>query len=175
MSGLTQILNVILWIPRKLLLALNFSFGGLAAGFYIRHLIFGVLVSVCVVVTSTLLLKFVLPLLSEPNPYFHQVTSILRFIVKESQPTPSLGVILFTALYPYSRFAFGRVMGFLTGSHQMLMPLKTIVVFGLIKTLLCWFLIPVLAPVGLLTLFCINLSRSRSSQHTNIATQNSTS
>lgn len=171
MSRLTQILNVLLWIPRKLLLALNFSFGGLATGFYIRHLIFGVIVSVCVVVTSTLLLKFVLPLLSEPIPYIHQVTGILRFIVKESQPTPSFGIIFFYCALPLLTFCVWLCYELPTGiTSNANAPKDDCDAWPYQDTALLVFNTFV-RHAGLLTLFFINLSCARGSQHASIASQ----
>jgi hypothetical protein len=55
-----------------------------------------------------------------------------------------------TILYPYSRFAYESVMEFFMGTNIFILPLIIMLPYKLFTIMLCWFLAPFIAPIGLI-------------------------
>lgn len=58
-----------------------------------------------------------------------------------------------TFLYPYSRFAYEGVVGFVVGRNLFIVPAVLFVAFKIATMLMCWFLAMVIAPLGLAYLY----------------------
>lgn len=107
---------------------LSKTFGGLDKSYYFRHLVFGIALSVL-------------------------------FIFLGSRPSQGLGIgfifmiIINTLLYPYSRFVYESVMGFIMGNNVFYNYAIVMLLAKLFTMILCWVFSIFIAPIGLLYLF----------------------
>jgi hypothetical protein len=112
------------------------TFGGLSPGYHARQLFYGLLFAV-----------------------FSWLS------VKDNLFPPPLGVWALVAvnvlLYPYSRFVYEGVMGFLVGDNFFFVNVWMMLFVKFITMYLCWFLSLFIAPVGLLYLYFYHSARSR--------------
>jgi hypothetical protein len=67
-----------------------------------------------------------------------------------------------TLLYPYSRFVYESVTGFIMGENVFFMNAMFLLVMKFFTMAACWFLAMVIAPVGLIYLY-FHHSRTKSS------------
>lgn len=110
------------------------SFGGLSTQQYLRHLFFGIVV----------LALFCFPALGSDKPI---PTQFLIFSV------------ICTFLYPYSRFVYERIIGFIIGNNQVFGSIFIVVVVKAFTITACWMFAIFIAPVGLLWLYFDNRNR----------------
>ena len=104
------------------------SFGGLTADYYIRHLILGAMVPVLLFVTS--------------GPRAVSMPASLY-----------LAVVVNTLLYPYARFVYERVIGFVMGRNVFIVNAILALVVKAVTMAFCWSVAIVLGPIGLLWLY----------------------
>lgn len=104
------------------------TFGGLSAPCYLRHLFFGSLFFAAVV-----------------------------WLMVQSKGPVRVDVIFFTAvctlLYPYSRFVYERVIGFLMGENVFFVNAVFMLFVKLWTMTICWAFSIFIAPVGLVYLY----------------------
>lgn len=93
---------------------------GLTRAEYFRHLFFGCLVLVLVVLASQ-------------SAHIDLVTAIF--------------LVICTVLYPFSRFIYETVIGFLYGENLLIFNLILFIPAKIFTMLLCWFLAIFLAPI----------------------------
>jgi hypothetical protein len=106
------------------------SFGGLPPRYYVRQFLFGLFFPVILFLTSTHG-KALLAL-----PVHLQVILAIN-----------------TLLYPYSRFVYESVVGYIVGDNAFAFP---VIIFGATKLftmLLCWAFAIFIAPIGLVWLY----------------------
>jgi hypothetical protein len=106
------------------------SFGGLPPGYYVRQFLFGLFFPVFLLLAST------------------HGKGLLALSV-HLQVTLALD----TLLYPYSRFAYESVIGYIAGDTALVFPA---ILFGAVKLftmLFCWAFAIFIAPVGLVWLY----------------------
>lgn len=100
------------------------SFGGLTPSYYIRQLFFGALFAAL-------------------------------FVYVKSQSPSGLGLgplslaVVCTLLYPYSRFVYESVIGFIVGKNVFFVNALLMLIVKVFTMLLCWFLALFIAPIGL--------------------------
>lgn len=102
------------------------SFGGLTLPYYLRHLCFAVI--------------FPLMLLAQVN---HRSGAGGMFLL----------AVVNTLLYPYARFLYERVWGFIMGDTKFMMGVLWVSVGKLITMMACWCLAIFLAPISLAYLY----------------------
>ncbi|WP_353402519.1 hypothetical protein [Duganella hordei] len=104
------------------------TFGGLKPSYYFRHLFFGIL-----------LMAFYCFMLS-----------------RGKEPTP-LGIYLFflvsTLLYPYSRFVYESIVGFIMGENIFFVNAIVMMMAKIFTMVMCWAAAIIIAPIGLLYLY----------------------
>lgn len=115
------------------------TLGGLSMQYYMRQLFFG-----------SMILAFT---------YFIATQKITEISLQDHLPIASL-FVLNTFLYPYSRFAYESIMGFIMGETIFISSLIT-VVFKLITMYVCWQFSIFIAPVGLAYLYYLHSKRNR--------------
>lgn len=117
--------------------ALKLAFSGLSRQYLIRQLFFSGVICACMM---SLLFK-------HPG----DKTIILYATL----------FIINTLLYPYARFAYEKVIGFLIGNNVFIV--NTIVMLGtkLITMYFCWFLAIFIAPAGLLFIYVYRTKNGR--------------
>nr|WP_221292395.1 hypothetical protein [Herbaspirillum sp. SJZ102] len=71
--------------------------------------------------------------------------------------------IVCTLLYPYARFVYESIVSFIMGDNVFYVNAILMLVVKLFMMGLCWFLSPVIAPIGLLYLY-IHHSRAERTQ-----------
>ncbi|EOT5828961.1 hypothetical protein ACND7Z_003784 [Escherichia coli] len=97
------------------------TFGGLSRECYFRHFIFGLIFPAMIVLAGRGNIHF--PLL--------------------------ITLIVNTLLYPYSRFVYETLIGFLLGRNVFFVPAFLMVLVKLMTMAFCWGLAVFIAPVGL--------------------------
>jgi len=105
--------------------------GGLSPAYYFRQLVFGV--ALCVIA--------LLPGFLGSKEGITIPAVVLAF------------ALLCTALYPYSRFVYEGIVGFIMGSNVIAMPLPVMLIWKLLTMVLCWAAAIFIAPVGLAYLY----------------------
>ena len=113
------------------------TFGGLSTAYYIRQFIFGLPILALVV-----------------WPMFAKGGASINV------PLLVWGVI-FQFLYPYSRFVYESVVGYLMGNNVFFVNAFLMLITKLFTMLLCWFLSIFIAPVGLLYLYFYHSKQER--------------
>ena len=100
------------------------TFGGLSGQYYFRHFVFGLAIAAFVFFMST-----------------------------QGDETLSTGKIFFIAistfLYPYSRFVYENIVGFIMGGNAFFGNALVFLVVKFFTMLLCWFFAVFIAPLGL--------------------------
>lgn len=104
------------------------TFGGLTPSYYARHLFFGALFAA----------------------FFIYMKS--RSPIGIDFATASLSVVS-TLLYPYSRFVYESVLGFIMGRNVFFVNALLMLAAKVFTMFLCWFLAIFIAPLGLLYLY----------------------
>lgn len=106
------------------------TFGGLTKEYYVRHFIFGLIFTGFFVFMQITNPKE----LSEAIPLF-------------------LIVAINTFLYPYARYVYESVIGFIMGDNLFITAALPAMMFKLIMMALCWALAIFIAPLGLAYLY----------------------
>lgn len=104
------------------------TFGGLSAQYYIRQLFFGALFAV--------LISYML--INGNKPIQFSLIAILA---------------INTFLYPYSRFVYESIVGFIMGNNVFFMNAIFMIIVKIFTMMLCWSLAIFIAPIGLTYLY----------------------
>lgn len=104
------------------------TFGGLSVQYYLRQLFFG----------SIFTALFIYTLLNSDRSV--QISTVVFFIVN-------------AVLYPYSRFVYESVIGFVMGKNVFFVNALLMLITKIITMAICWFLAIFIAPVGLAYLY----------------------
>jgi hypothetical protein len=96
--------------------------------------------------------------------FFGIIMGCLALMAHNSQPggwtfNGVFSSLLFTALYPYSRFAYESVVEFIVGDNVFWGSALVMLGMKLITMLMCFVMGPLLAPLGLAYLYLINRKR----------------
>ncbi|CDH01724.1 hypothetical protein [Xenorhabdus bovienii] len=104
------------------------TFGGLNGSYFFRHLFFGMAISVLSI-----------------------------WLISKTPNASPIGMIIFSVinglLYPYARFVYEQIMGFLMGENVFFINAIFMLVTKLITMILCWAFAIFIAPVGLAYLY----------------------
>ncbi|HJV87443.1 MAG TPA: hypothetical protein VJ698_18385 [Noviherbaspirillum sp.] len=111
------------------------TLGGLSAPYYFRQMFFGLLLAGFVYVMST--------------RGGHGIPIGMWFLI-----------IVNTLLYPYSRFVYESIVGFLMGENIFVVHALLMLLVKTLTVLLCWGFAIFVAPIGLLYLYIYH-SRAR--------------
>ncbi|MGO3891371.1 MAG: hypothetical protein ACTJHW_10370 [Paenalcaligenes sp.] len=113
------------------------TFGGLTPSYYIRNFIFGMIFLVMMIV----------------------------MMVNSPKESMSFGIIVFavinTLLYPYARFVYESVVGFVMGENVFFVNAMMMLIVKFTTMAVCWSMAIFIAPLGLLYLY-FHHSRSES-------------
>ncbi len=110
------------------------TFGRLSTRHYFRQLAFG----------AIFLIPFLYVATHEDSFPFNL---ILIFVVN-------------TFLYPYARFVYESIAGFILGDNLFIMNMKFLIIFKLITMALCWSMAIIIAPFGLGYLYYLNCTKA---------------
>ena len=104
------------------------TFGGLSAQYYFRQLFFSLLIAILFYVMSTL-----------------------------GNKTMPIEMWLFAAicslLYPYSRFVYESIVGFIMGNNVFFVNALSMLISKAVTMLMCWLFAALIAPFGLIYLY----------------------
>lgn len=104
------------------------TFGGLSASYYVRNLLFALIFPIFVILVTS----------------------------RSPQPMP-IGMMAFlvvcTLLYPYARFVYESVIGFVMGNNGFFVNAIFMLFVKLFTMAMCWALAIVIAPIGLAWLY----------------------
>lgn len=104
------------------------TLGGLSAQYYFRQLVFGV-----------------------------GLAALFIFLASQGGHSPSFGQLAFalvsTLLYPYSRFVYESVVGFIMGNNLFLVNALVMLTVKFVTMLMCWAFALFVAPLGLVYLY----------------------
>lgn len=104
------------------------TFGGLSLKYYVRHFIFGLFIST--------LLYYALSSTSQGLKVFDY------FMIATS-----------TILYPYSRFVYESLVGYIMGENVFFVNAIMLLVVKLVTMIVCWSFALFIAPIGLAYLY----------------------
>lgn len=104
------------------------TLGGLKASYYIRHFIFGALISAFFIYIS----------MQSPNGV--KLENIIFFVIN-------------ALLYPYARFVYEQIIGFIMGENIFFINAIVMLTVKVITMCLCWIFSVFIAPVGLIYLY----------------------
>lgn len=107
------------------------TFGGLTTQYYMRNLFFGSLFPAALILTMYL----------GNNPFNYQALPVLT---------------INTLLYPYSRFVYESVIGFIIGNNVFFVNPMLMLFTKTMTMIFCWGLAIFVAPIGLIYLYYIN-------------------
>jgi hypothetical protein len=112
------------------------TFGGLQPAYYFRHLFFGLMIPALMYLGS-----------------------------KDSAHPPSWEIYLYwfgsTVLYPYSRFVYESIVGFIVGDNVFYLNAWILLFWKLLTMFACWALAVGLAPLGLTYLYVCHSRRGK--------------
>lgn len=114
------------------------TFGGLDKTYYFRHLVFGVALSVLFI------------FLGGRTNHGLDIAFISMAIIN-------------TLLYPYSRFVYESVVGFIMGNNVFYNYAIVMLIAKLFTMIMCWGFSIFIAPVGLLYLYYYHTKNSQES------------
>ncbi|MGP5191849.1 hypothetical protein [Vreelandella alkaliphila] len=106
------------------------TFGGLSVSYYFRQFSFGLAIS-----------------------------ALLYFVITQGQGAEQMQVamwpflILNTLLYPYARFSYEQVVGFVMGNNTFYIPIIIMLPVKLFTIIMCWGWAILIAPFGLIYLY----------------------
>lgn len=110
------------------------TFGGLSGPVYLRHFLFGALIA-----------------------------ALLITVALSGNHKPNYGFIVFalinTVLYPYARFVYESVVGYIIGNNQFYFNAVAFVIAKYFTIVMCWAFAIFVAPIGLIYLFFRNSKR----------------
>lgn len=104
------------------------TLGGLKRSYYMRHFIFGALISAFFIYISM------------QNPNGLKTGNIIFFIIN-------------AILYPYARFVYEQIIGFIMGKNFFLINAIVMLTVKVITMALCWAFSIFIAPLGLAYLY----------------------
>lgn len=104
------------------------TFGGLSAQYYLRQLFFGSLFAAFMIYAA----------ISGENPAPISMIALL---------------VINTLLYPYSRFVYESIVGFIMGNNVFFVNAIFMMFMKLVTMLLCWSFAIFIAPIGLAYLY----------------------
>lgn len=104
------------------------TLGGLKASYYIRHFVFGALISTFFIYMSM------------QNPGGVKVENIIFFFIN-------------ALLCPYARFVYEQIIGFIMGENVFFINVIVMLTAKIITMCLCWIFSVFIAPVGLIYLY----------------------
>lgn len=104
------------------------TLGGLKASYYIRHFIFGAIISALFIYISM------------QNLSAMKVGNVILFVIN-------------ALLYPYARFVYERVISFIMGENVFLINAIVLLLAKVITMCLCWTFSIFIAPIGLAYLY----------------------
>lgn len=104
------------------------TFGGLSPQYYFRHLFFGFLIFAVFAFTMT----------RGPHP-----APLVAWFVG----------LVFTFLYPYSRYVYESVVGFILGDSIVVMNFFFMLITKIFTMMMCWLFAIFVAPIGLAYLY----------------------
>ncbi|WP_318441790.1 hypothetical protein [Photobacterium leiognathi] len=107
------------------------TFGGLNMAYYLRHLLFGVLLGA---------FWF--------NGMWHSANPEKQYFL--------IAIPFMTLLYPYSRWLYETIVDFFTGGHDFIVAVPIFFACKLFTMMMCFYLSPIIAPVGLVFIFLVN-------------------
>ncbi len=107
---------------------LAMTFGGLTPSYYARQLFFGALFAAFFIYMKS----------RAPHGIDFGTVAI---------------AVVSTLLYPYSRFVYESVIGFITGHNVFFVNALLMLLVKFITMFICWFLAIFIAPLGLLYLY----------------------
>ncbi|WP_027965744.1 hypothetical protein [Halomonas halocynthiae] len=105
------------------------TFGGLSVHYYFRQFLFGLGLSVCLYFLVTRASGEVVPLFA-----------VLFFVIN-------------TLLYPYARFVYEQIVGYIMGDNVFFLPLIIMLPVKFFTILMCWSWAVFIAPFGLAYLY----------------------
>jgi hypothetical protein len=104
------------------------TFGGLSTKYYFRQFVFGA-----------------------------AITAIVFFMASQGTQPIKISMLLFmavsTILYPYSRFVYESIVGFIMGQNVFVLPAFILLVTKFITMIICWTFSLFVAPIGLAYLY----------------------
>lgn len=103
------------------------TFGGLSASYYLRHLFFGAI--------------------------FTTLYVILFYSMGDKRVLTYIVLVGNTFLYPYSRFVYESIVGFIFGKNVFFVNVIFLLVAKFMTMLICWSFAVFIAPVGILYLY----------------------
>lgn len=106
------------------------TFGGLSKRYYFRHFVFGIIIAGLFIFIS----------LKGPNGIPENVMLMLIFVAN-------------AFLYPYSRFVYESITGFIIGNNVFVMPAILMLFFKLVTMMICFMFALFIAPIGLAYLY----------------------
>lgn len=104
------------------------TLGGLKTSYYIRHFIFGALISTFFIYIST------------QNPAGIKTSNAILFVIN-------------ALLYPYARFVYEQIIGFIMGENVFFINALVMLMAKIITMCLCWMFSIFIAPIGLAYLY----------------------
>ncbi|MDD0910203.1 hypothetical protein LZ757_12080 (plasmid) [Xylella fastidiosa subsp. morus] len=104
------------------------TFGGLSKPCYFRHFFFG------------LIFVAIFVFISLKNPNSFSISSAMLFAVN-------------AFLYPYSRFVYEKVIGFIVGNNIFVLPAVVMLFAKLMTMMVCFMFAIFIAPIGLAFLY----------------------
>lgn len=104
------------------------TLGGLKGSYYFRHFVFGTAIS------------FLFIYIARQNPNGVEAGSLIFFIIN-------------AILYPYARFVYEQIIGFVLGDNVFYINAIVMLVAKLITMALCWIFSIFIAPLGLAYLY----------------------
>lgn len=105
------------------------TFGGLTLSYYLRHLFFGFLI------------------------FAFSAVMVGSHMPAQDRIIMGIFSVIWTFLYPYSRFVYESVMDFFMGDNIFILPIIILLPAKLFTMILCWSLSIFIAPVGLAWLY----------------------
>ncbi len=103
---------------------INKTFKGLNSAYYVRHFIFGVAIAIVFIFALS-------------NGFEHFAFGFI------------FSAILNTILYPYSRFVYESVIGYIFGNNVFFVNIILLLSVKIISMVMCWALAIFIAPLGL--------------------------
>lgn len=104
------------------------TLGGLKGSYYIRHFIFGALISTALIYITL------------QNPHGIRYENITFFIIN-------------ALLYPYARFVYEQVIGFILGENIFFINAMVMITAKIVTMILCWGFLIFIVPLGLAYLY----------------------
>lgn len=112
------------------------TFGGLSKSYYFRHFTFGLIfvaIFVCISLKSTNGIR---------------TNDAILFVVN-------------AFLYPYSRFVYESVIGFIVGDNLFVLPAVAVLLAKLVTMIFCFMLAIFIAPIGLAYLYYYHTKQAK--------------